>query len=125
MSTSLARQLGYPLEPGMAIPLLMYQPHSFLADALGGACLPRVIRDYRVETICETAFSASLKEMALADMGIAWLAREIIDAELRHGRLLSCAAELGEIELDIVLYYRDEGFAAEVGKVIAAMVAAA
>jgi DNA-binding transcriptional LysR family regulator len=125
MSASLARQLGYPLEPGMAIPLLMYQPHSFLADALGGACLAQVNRDYRVETICESAFSASLKEMALADMGIAWLAREIIDAELQQERLLSCAAELGEIELDIVLYYRDEGLAAEVGEAIAAMVAAA
>jgi DNA-binding transcriptional LysR family regulator len=125
MSASLARRLGYPLEPGMAIPLLMYQPYSFLADALGGSCLPRVIREYRVETICESAFSASLKEMALADMGIAWLAREIIDAELRQGQLLSCAAELGELELDIVLYYRDEGLAAEVGEVIAAMVAAA
>jgi DNA-binding transcriptional LysR family regulator len=121
MSAGLAAQLGRPLQPGMALPLLMYQQYSFLADALGGACLPQVIRDYRVEIICETAFSASLKEMALADMGIAWLARDIIGAELQQGRLLSCAAELGEIELDIVLYYRDEGLAAEVGEVIAAL----
>ena len=65
----------------------MYQQHSFFADALGYDCLPQVIRDYRIETICESAFSASLKEMALADMGIAWLARDIIDEELGSGRL--------------------------------------
>lgn len=118
MSATLAQQLG-PLTPGMAIPMLMYQQHGFFAEVLAGSCLPRVIRNYRVETICESAFSASLKEMALADMGIAWLAGEIIGQELADRRLVSCVAELGEIELDIVLYYRDEGLAARVGEVIA------
>lgn len=125
MSKNLALQLGSSLQPGMTLPLLMYQQHSFLGDALGASCLPQVMRDYRVEIICETAFSASLKEMALADMGIAWLARDIIAAELREGSLLSCAAELGELELDIVLFYRDEGFAAKVGETIADMMATA
>jgi DNA-binding transcriptional LysR family regulator len=119
MSPGLARQLG-SLTPGMAIPLLMYQPNSFFAEALGAGCLPRVIRDYRVETICESAFSAGLKEMALADMGIAWLAQEIIAAELAAGRLLACADELGVVELDVVLHYRNAAQAARVGEVIAA-----
>jgi DNA-binding transcriptional LysR family regulator len=119
-SAALARQLG-PLTPGMAIPLLMYQKHGFLAEALNNGCLARVIRDYRVETICESAFSASLKEMALADMGIAWLAGDIMRQELADGRLLSLAEQLGDIELDIVLFYRDAGLAARVGDLIAAM----
>jgi DNA-binding transcriptional LysR family regulator len=117
-STTLARQLG-EMTPGMAIPLLLYQQHGFLAEALAGACLPRVIRDYRVETICESAFSASLKEMALADMGIAWLAEEIIRQELDDQRLVSYVDQLGQVELDIVLYYRDEALSARVGEVIA------
>ena len=119
-STALAQQLG-PLAPGMAIPLLMYQQHGFFAEALAASCLPEVIRDYRIETICESAFSASLKEMALADMGIAWLTGEMCGQELADGRLVSYAGELGQIELDIVLYYRDEGLAQQVGEVIAAM----
>ena len=122
-SPTLARQLG-TLEPGMALPLLLYQQHGFLAEALAGACLPRVIRDYRVETICESAFSASLKEMALADMGVAWLARDIIRNELDDGRLVSFAAELGQAELDIVLYYRDESLSAQVGEALADMAGA-
>jgi len=119
-SRSLAQQLG-EMTPGMAIPLLMYQQHGFLAEALAATCLPDVIRDYRVETICESAFSASLKEMALADMGIAWLAEEIIHQELNEQRLISYADQLGQVELDIVLYYRDEALPARVGEVIADM----
>jgi DNA-binding transcriptional LysR family regulator len=119
-SATLARQLG-PLTPGMAIPLLLYQQHGFLAEALNKRCLPRVIREYRVETICESTFSASLKAMALADMGIAWLAGDIMRQELADGRLVSLAAELGEIELDIALFYRNEGLAARAGNLIAAL----
>jgi DNA-binding transcriptional LysR family regulator len=59
--------------------------------------------------------------MVLADMGVAWLARELIKQELAEHKLISYAAEFGEIELDIVLYYRDEKLAARVGDVIAEM----
>lgn len=116
----LANQLG-PVAPGMTIPLLMYQQGGFLAEVLATSCLPDVIREYRVESICESAFSASLKEMMLADMGIAWLARELIKQEIAENKLISYAAEFGEIELDIVLYFRDEELAVQVGDVIAAM----
>jgi DNA-binding transcriptional LysR family regulator len=103
---------------------------------LNRPCLPQVIRDFRIETICESAVSPSLKEMALADMGIAWLAgdivrqelvrqelvkQELVKHELADQRLISCARERGEIELGIILYYRDEGLVKQVGEVIAAM----
>ena len=117
LSRQLADRLG-ELSPGKSVPLLMYQPGSFLDDALAGSCLPVVIRDYRVEVICESAFSASLKEMVLADMGIAWLAGETIEKELSEGVIVSLASLLGETELDIVLYYRDEALSAKVGQII-------
>jgi DNA-binding transcriptional LysR family regulator len=117
-SRQLASQLG-ELSPRMAIPLLMYQQGSFLSDALAGSCLPAVIRDYWVEVVCESAFSASLKGMVLADMGIAWLAGEIIEKELSEGTVVSFGPLLGETELDIVLYYRDEALPAKVGRIIA------
>ncbi len=117
-SRQLASQLG-ELSPRMAIPLLMYQQGSFLTEALVGSCLPEVIRDYRVEVVCESAFSASLKGMVLADMGIAWLAGEIIEKELSEGAIVSFGSLLGETELDIVLYFRDEGLPAKVGEIIA------
>ena len=118
VSAELAAQLG-PLQPGMAIPLLMYQQGGFLAEVLAGSCLPRLIRDYRVEAVCESAFSASLKEMALAGMGVTWLAGDLIRNEIADGRLLSLAAELGTAELDILLYYRDTPLAQQVADAVA------
>jgi len=117
-SVQLAGQLG-EIVPGMTLPLLMYQQGGFLADALANVCLPGVIRDYRVESICESAFSASLKEMALAGMGVAWLPGDIIRSELAAGSLVSLGELLGEVELEILLYYRDEALAARVGQAIA------
>ena len=117
-SRQLATQLG-ELSPRMAIPLLMYQQGGFLANALEGSCLPGVIRDYRVEVVCESAFSASLKGMVLADMGIAWLAGDIIEKELSEGTVVSFGSLLGETDLDIVLYFRDDGLPAKVGQIIA------
>lgn len=117
-SKRLAAQLG-ELVPGMAIPLLMYQQGGFLAEALSGSRMPELIRDYRVESICESAFSASLKEMALADMGIAWLPGDIVRQQIADNSLVSYGALLGEVELDIVLYYRAEALAIKVGEAIA------
>lgn len=118
-STSLAEQLG-ELSPGVAIPLLMYQQGGFMAETLAAFCLPEMIREFRVESICESAFSASLKGMALAGMGVAWLPGDIIQQEITDGSLVSYGALLGEVELDIVLYYRAESLAAKVGEAIAA-----
>jgi len=116
-SKRLATELG-ELVPGMAIPLLMYQQGGFLAEAVSGSRLPELIRDYRVESICESAFSASLKEMALADMGIAWLPGDIIRQQIADNSLVSYGALLGEVELDIVLYYRAEALAVRVVEAI-------
>ncbi|MCP4387436.1 MAG: hypothetical protein GY802_04010, partial [Gammaproteobacteria bacterium] len=85
------------------------------------SCLPELIRNFRVESICESAFSASLKEMALADMGLAWLPGDIIRQEIADNSLVSYGALLGEVELDIVLYYRTETLAVKVGEAIAAV----
>jgi len=88
---------------------------------LSHPCLLQVIRDFHIETICEAAVSAGLKETALADIGIAWLSGDIIGQELTDQRLMSCARELGEIERDSLLYGRGEGLAKQVGEAIATM----
>jgi len=90
------------------IPFLMYQAGGFMADALANTCLPAVQRDYRIEVICESALSGSLKEMVLADMGVAWLSQGLIETELGDGRLVSLEQFFGATDLDIVLYYRKD-----------------
>ena len=64
--------------------------------------------------------------MASGDMGIVWFAGDIIRQELAEQQLISCARELKEIELDILLdvwpYYRDPGLPKQLGELILAMV---
>jgi len=91
------------------IPLLLYQQGGFLADALANTCMPAVLRDYRIEVICESAFSASLKEMALAGLGVAWLGKGLIKKELNDNTLVSLESRLGSVDLDVVLYFREAG----------------
>lgn len=89
------------------LPALMYQQDGFLSEALTNTCLPAVFRDYQLEVICESAFSISLKEMALSDMGLTWLAKGIVSRELESGQLVSLEKYLGGADLDIVLFYRE------------------
>ncbi len=117
-SKGLADELG-SLSPGNNLPLLMYQPGGFMAEVLANNCLPEVMRDFRVEQICESAFSASLKEMVMADMGVAWLGSGMIEKELNEGSMVSYEPTLGSAELDIVLCYRDDAQSVRLGKLIA------
>ncbi len=103
-----------------SLPLLLFPKGSFFADVLAGSCLPGVLRDYRVEVICESAFAISLKEMVLAGMGIAWLPEGLVQQDIQAGRMKSLEALLGECALQVSLYYQrgsgaDEVFAAIVG----------
>ena len=81
------------------LPVLMYQKGGFLSEALTNTCLPAVLRDYQLDVICESAFSA---------MGLTWLARGIVTKELDSGQLISLEVELGSAQLDIVLFYRED-----------------
>ena len=91
------------IKEGMKLPILMYPKGGFLAECLANTCLPGIYRDYRVELVCESAFSASLKEMVLGSMGIAWLAKGLIEKELESGELISLENPLGSVVLDVLL----------------------
>ena len=103
VSREWAANMG-PIKEGMKLPLLMYPKGGFLAESLENTCLPRIFRDYRVELVCESAFSASLKEMALGSMGIAWLAKDLIQSELENGELISLEDSLGSVTLEVLLF---------------------
>ncbi len=102
-SREMATSLG-KLITGMKLPVLTYPKGGFMANSLDNTCMPSINRNYRVELICESAFSASLKEMVLSHMGIAWLAQGMIKKELASGDLISYQQTLGSVELDILLF---------------------
>lgn len=99
--------IGEMLETNL--PLLMYQQDGFLANILLNSVLPGVLRDYRTEVICESAFSASLKEMVLADMGIAWVAGAIVQSELERKQVISLEQYFGSTQLNVILLFKKSG----------------
>ena len=97
------RPIHLPRE-GSTLPLLLYPEDVFLGRVQRNEHLPALMKTVNVETICESAFSAGLKEMAVNGMGIAWLPAGLIGAELKSGHLHSLEAQLGRCPMEVVLY---------------------
>jgi len=91
-------------QEGEPLPLLLYPEDSFLGQVLRDTCLPRVLKTYSIETVCESAFSVGVKEMTLSGLGIAWLPLGLVEAELARGILYSHEETLGACEMSMSLY---------------------
>jgi DNA-binding transcriptional LysR family regulator len=61
-------------------------------------------RSLRFTTVYETAMADSLKGMALQGLGIAWVPRLSIVAELERGELVVCGGTQWHVPLEIRLY---------------------
>jgi len=98
---------GQPLydpQEGKSLMLLNYPLDSFLGRVVWTQCLPRLSKRFSIETVCETAFTTGIKEMALSGMGIAWLPQKLIESEVDAGTLVSLQQKLGNARLSIALY---------------------
>lgn len=93
------------LTRGQPIPLLSYPESSFLGKVFREDCLPALKRACYFETVCESAFCAGLKEMAIKGMGIAWLPRRLVAEELDADALLDFTGELGAVDLQVLVYW--------------------
>lgn len=100
-----ARNTGDDLSQNNNFKLLSYPEDSFLGRVIWNHCLPMLMEHYCVETVCESAFTMGLKEMALFGMGIAWLPQGLIKRELNAGSLVSLEPEFASVELQVSLYY--------------------
>lgn len=104
----LFKQLEKPVDlPQEPLPLLLFPKGGFFARVLGREVLPKVMRNHRIEVICESTFSVSLKEMVLAGMGIAWLPKALVQQELEQGIMHSLEDQLGSCSLQISLYVKE------------------
>lgn len=72
---------------GIAAPLLAYPASSFLGRAMRGALGSGPLR-LPLRTTFESALVEALKSAVVAGLGIAWLPRSIVDAELRARQLV-------------------------------------
>jgi LysR family transcriptional regulator, hypochlorite-specific transcription factor HypT len=99
---------GKPLHalPGTArkpLPLLGYAPTLALAQILNDG-LSRGGVDLHLHTVIESDFAESLHEQALQGMGVAWLPRALVAADLKSGRLVPAGREAAPIRFEIRMY---------------------
>lgn len=98
-TTSLRKRKG----ARQPIPVLIFPAENFLGRVLKEEILGRLMQKSSIAVVCESTFSGGLKAMALQGMGVAWLPRMLVAAELEDGSLSSLAASLGSVPLQISL----------------------
>ena len=97
-------EAGRPLfdpDSGQTVPLLAYS-----AGASRGRSVNLLLRQrgLRSSTVYETAMADSLKSMAMQRLGLAWVPRLSVTAELERGELVICGGEHWRVPLEIRLY---------------------
>ncbi|WP_152227425.1 LysR substrate-binding domain-containing protein [Pseudomonas sp. SCB32] len=91
----------YDLDSGQSVPLLAYSAGAFLGR---GVNLLLRQRNLRYTTVYETAMADSLKSMALQGIGVAWVPRLSMEAELARGELAVCGGPHWIVPQEIRLY---------------------
>ncbi|PWJ20539.1 LysR family transcriptional regulator [Jannaschia seohaensis] len=86
------------------LPAIVYPQESYF-----GAVLSRRERRYGTaaqagSVVCETAFSAGIREMVLAGIGVAWLPSSMVRRDLARGALVSLADRFGSEPLETAVY---------------------
>lgn len=97
-------EVGVPLfdlDSGQSVPLLAYSAGAFLGRSVNQLLRQRALRS---TTLYETAMADSLKSMALQGLGVAWVPRLSVTAELARGELAICGGEHWQVPLEIRLY---------------------
>jgi DNA-binding transcriptional LysR family regulator len=88
--------------PPTNVPVIIYPPRSFFGEALTRAGVTG-LTDVG-HAIAESAFSAGIKEMALAGLGLAWLPMSLIYNEVKNGTLVTCNQDNDTVPLSISLF---------------------
>jgi DNA-binding transcriptional LysR family regulator len=91
----------FDLDSGQSVPLLAYTAGAFLGRSVNLLLRQRALRS---TTVYETAMADSLKSMALQGMGVAWVPRLSVTAELARGELAVCGDEQWRVPLEIRLH---------------------
>ncbi len=89
-------------------PVVTYPDNSYLGQILTRKCPDWQIALKTMRPICESAFSAAVREMVLRGIGIAWLPMSMVWQDREAGRLIDLSNILGHCELSICLYTKSD-----------------
>ncbi len=91
-------------DEGAHLPLIGYPQDSFFGGLLWQTRMPEMMRRYRVETVCVSAFAFGIREMAIGGLGAAWLPRSLIAEDLAQGRLAPIDGVAPPYDMHIAVY---------------------
>ncbi|KHO64798.1 LysR substrate-binding domain-containing protein [Pseudomonas flexibilis] len=91
----------FDLNDSASVPLLAYSAGAFLGRSVGALLRQR---NLRYVTVYETAMADSLKSMAMQGLGVAWVPRLSVEAELARGELVECGDASWRVPLEIRLH---------------------
>ncbi|EXF44660.1 LysR family transcriptional regulator [Pseudomonas sp. BAY1663] len=97
-------EAGAPLfdpDGGQSVPLLAYSAGASLGRSVNALLRQRGLRS---TTVYETAMADSLKSMAMQKLGLAWVPRLSVSAELARGELVVSGGAHWRVPLEIRLY---------------------
>jgi DNA-binding transcriptional LysR family regulator len=83
---------------------IRYPPGSFFADILEPGS--RAYSNHAGPTVAESAFTAGIKEMAVAGLGLAWLPMSLVYNEVQSGSLIVCNNDSETLPLRISVFAR-------------------
>lgn len=86
------------------INLINYPYNSALGRIVRHYCLSSLLENYTAVTVCESAFTAGIKEMILQGKGMGWLPKTLVQRELDAGVLQVLDFDLDIAVLDIYIY---------------------
>lgn len=104
VSRTLRYQFDSEHEPPEPIPFISYPDSSFLGRVVASSCVSNLVREFKVDWVCESAFSVSIRELVVKGLGLAWVPLSLIRDDIEAGRLHNLADRLGGCDLKIVVY---------------------
>lgn len=96
-------QHGLPGNSRKPVAVLGYAPTLALSQILQDG-LSRNTRELHLNTVTESDFAESLHEQALQGVGMAWLPRALVAADLHDGRLVAADGRAAGIRFEIRLF---------------------
>lgn len=104
----------FDLDSKAPLPVIGYEPNSFLGGMLSSPYWLDLQRHYDIELVCETSFTIGIRELTLSGLGIGWLPHGLIESHLLTGKLVSLAERLGGPMLMVACYRQPDVGAASV-----------
>ena len=91
-------------------PVVLYPENSFFWGGLRQHCPAWSSIQRSMRPLCESAFTAGIREMALHGLGMAWIPMSMVWRDIESGRLVDLIPSLGFCPLTICLYSRENHY---------------